>query len=153
MEGKIPLDQEKTTCEPAYHIQTEGSGPEASIRVRPHGDRALEPAQPASHRLPTLSKLQPLATMPTAHLHTQHHESIQPPLTHRSPPVYVVSMGEEPTTSQHHAKDGETSVERPHPPSRPNNKHLGGCVFKAGLGHLAKSSLKKRERERKAHPL
>ena len=86
------------------------------------------------------------------HTYTQHHESIQPPLTQRSPPVYVVSMGEEPTTSQHHAKDGETSVERPHPPSRPNNMHLGGCVFKAGLGHLAKSSLKKEREKEKPTP-
>lgn len=57
-------------------------------------------------------------------------------------------MGEEPTTSQHYAKDGEAAVERPPPPSGHNNMHLGG-VFKAGLGHLAKSSLKKRKRKRK----
>lgn len=71
--------------------------------------------------------------------YTQLHESIQPSLTHSRPPVYLVSMGEEPTTSQHYAKDGEAAVERPPPPSGHNNMHLGG-VFKAGLSHLAKSS-------------
>lgn len=73
--------------------------------------------------------------------YTEHYEPTQAPVTHRSPPVNLVNVGEVPAASQHYAKYWETSVERPHPPSRHNNMHLYPSTWEAVYSSLVWATL------------